>query len=853
MSSAPIYAMVLEKEDAVQSWRNLMGPTNSNKARETDPNSIRALFGKDGSHNAAHGSDSLESAEREIDIIFSNENHQVVEDSSLDDKVPREQTEIMDGQTPQENTLDETTVLNDLNKNELLEEAKITEPSTTKNIDSVSFEKEACDKTSTTAAIIAESPKTENSVEGTSKVDSTIINENNLENFLITEQVNKQGQQTCNPEVDNQTKTDLDETEDSNNVMNDTTAKLDNVNNNDIQNSVAPSDENNTIAETNVISSPHGTSETAQETASELSSSVTEKEEASAKDSIVLQAEITINTPVSLEESAIVASSTEDEHKKDGSNENSVTDHITESAGTNADDKRVDIISFDTDSNASADKASHITSTAEETSTSDVSKSVDKDKSPLIEETLVSEPIIEKHEVEEHEVEKNEIKECESEEREVTESTAEEYIVEECKIEEPALKETKIKEPTVEEHEVGDHTTDDALVEDALVEDRTIKDSSVVETTIEDPPTNEAVIEESIVYESAVKEFIVTDSTEEELGLEKPNVEELTVEEKVLNKSVFDESMMLKTSVEDSTSEESTVTEAIEKKEDIVEEETVSISVNDIEEEKTFIDNIETIIIEDTGVDEEQQNTEHSSNENANITDSSGPNDALIIDTDNKNTKDDEPSTNTTLEVSTEAAEDPTTKEIVESKGISEEANVAEEAKIEETMIEDIKEEETKKEETLVHDNQDNETSYDDTASIDVDMQAQVVDTKLVNEEETSSEKDVPLENSGESNHDVVIEATATSQECSKLGESETILLQDENEAKEDNYSENTESSASAKPDSVSSLSNSLNESLTLSSKSAADSTQHENDVMHCIIWNCIRRCSNSQSLDRYF
>ena len=36
--SSPIYAMVLEKEDAVQSWRLLIGPTDSNKAKETEQN-----------------------------------------------------------------------------------------------------------------------------------------------------------------------------------------------------------------------------------------------------------------------------------------------------------------------------------------------------------------------------------------------------------------------------------------------------------------------------------------------------------------------------------------------------------------------------------------------------------------------------------------------------------------------------------------------------------------------------------------------------------------------------------------------------------------------------------------------
>ena len=82
MSSAPIIAMVLEKENAIKSWRELIGPTNSNLAREEaeakspldqDSWSIRALFGTDGQKNAVHGSDSAYSASREIDFFFSDE------------------------------------------------------------------------------------------------------------------------------------------------------------------------------------------------------------------------------------------------------------------------------------------------------------------------------------------------------------------------------------------------------------------------------------------------------------------------------------------------------------------------------------------------------------------------------------------------------------------------------------------------------------------------------------------------------------------------------------------------------------------------------------------------------------
>ncbi|KAJ1566254.1 thioredoxin domain-containing protein 6 [Cladochytrium tenue] len=70
MSSAPIYAIVLEKDGAIAAWRALAGPTNSEKARETAPESVRARFGTDGSQNAVHGSDSPASAAREIAVVF---------------------------------------------------------------------------------------------------------------------------------------------------------------------------------------------------------------------------------------------------------------------------------------------------------------------------------------------------------------------------------------------------------------------------------------------------------------------------------------------------------------------------------------------------------------------------------------------------------------------------------------------------------------------------------------------------------------------------------------------------------------------------------------------------------------
>ncbi|XP_071957936.1 nucleoside diphosphate kinase homolog 5-like [Antedon mediterranea] len=69
MSSGPIVAMVLARENAVEYWRELIGPPNCFRARETHPDSIRALYGTDDQRNAVHGSDH-DGAEREIRFMF---------------------------------------------------------------------------------------------------------------------------------------------------------------------------------------------------------------------------------------------------------------------------------------------------------------------------------------------------------------------------------------------------------------------------------------------------------------------------------------------------------------------------------------------------------------------------------------------------------------------------------------------------------------------------------------------------------------------------------------------------------------------------------------------------------------
>ena len=70
MMSAPVLVSVLEKENAVQDYRTLMGATNPEMAAE---DTLRRDFALSQRENAVHGSDSLESAAREITYFFVSE------------------------------------------------------------------------------------------------------------------------------------------------------------------------------------------------------------------------------------------------------------------------------------------------------------------------------------------------------------------------------------------------------------------------------------------------------------------------------------------------------------------------------------------------------------------------------------------------------------------------------------------------------------------------------------------------------------------------------------------------------------------------------------------------------------
>nr|WP_297458938.1 nucleoside-diphosphate kinase [uncultured Halomonas sp.] len=70
MTSGPVLVQVLEGDDAIVKNRDLMGATNP---QEAAPGTIRADFAQSIDANAVHGSDSPESAEREIAYFFGND------------------------------------------------------------------------------------------------------------------------------------------------------------------------------------------------------------------------------------------------------------------------------------------------------------------------------------------------------------------------------------------------------------------------------------------------------------------------------------------------------------------------------------------------------------------------------------------------------------------------------------------------------------------------------------------------------------------------------------------------------------------------------------------------------------
>ncbi len=70
ITSGPVVAMVVEGENAISEWRKMMGATNP---KDAVPGTIRGDFASTIDENVVHGSDAPETAEREIEIFFTEE------------------------------------------------------------------------------------------------------------------------------------------------------------------------------------------------------------------------------------------------------------------------------------------------------------------------------------------------------------------------------------------------------------------------------------------------------------------------------------------------------------------------------------------------------------------------------------------------------------------------------------------------------------------------------------------------------------------------------------------------------------------------------------------------------------
>jgi nucleoside-diphosphate kinase len=67
MTSGPVVLLALEKDNAIQDWRDFIGTTDPKQARY---GTLRKMFGTSKSSNGLHGSDSPKSAKRELVLFF---------------------------------------------------------------------------------------------------------------------------------------------------------------------------------------------------------------------------------------------------------------------------------------------------------------------------------------------------------------------------------------------------------------------------------------------------------------------------------------------------------------------------------------------------------------------------------------------------------------------------------------------------------------------------------------------------------------------------------------------------------------------------------------------------------------
>lgn len=89
MTSGPVMALALARHDAISVWRTILGPTKVHQTRIDSPGTLRGLFGISDTRNIGHGSDAVESAQRELQLFFPDEQY-----SSLLQEFERRQAQL---------------------------------------------------------------------------------------------------------------------------------------------------------------------------------------------------------------------------------------------------------------------------------------------------------------------------------------------------------------------------------------------------------------------------------------------------------------------------------------------------------------------------------------------------------------------------------------------------------------------------------------------------------------------------------------------------------------------------------------------------------------------------------------
>ncbi|CAG2249597.1 NME8 [Mytilus edulis] len=96
MTSGPVLALGLIRENAIREWRNILGPQKFNRAKE-DPYSLQEQFAVDDEINSLHGSDSEESAKKELQLFFPMEQTvAVIKPDAMKTKLLKKTTKLSD-------------------------------------------------------------------------------------------------------------------------------------------------------------------------------------------------------------------------------------------------------------------------------------------------------------------------------------------------------------------------------------------------------------------------------------------------------------------------------------------------------------------------------------------------------------------------------------------------------------------------------------------------------------------------------------------------------------------------------------------------------------------------------------